>query len=120
MRCLPACAEGTLKGAPELWVLRGEQRARVLSIAQLMASLDWWVCREVLEGATELRLMLCREKRTGTRVGTSVIAACGAPRKSGSTRAPNKQEGVEHRQFTDPPAVENHLNVHPSTVAVDL
>ncbi len=34
-------------------------------------------CREVLEGATELRLMLCREKRTGTRVGTSVVAACG-------------------------------------------
>ena len=46
-----------------------------------MASLLSLVCREVLEGATELRLMLCREKRTGTRVGTSVIAACGAPRK---------------------------------------
>lgn len=34
--------------------------------------------RDVLENATELRLMLCREKRSGTRVGTSVIAACGA------------------------------------------
>ena len=45
------------------------------SVANLVSR----VCREVLEGATELRLMLCREKRTGTRVGTSVIAACGAP-----------------------------------------
>ena len=33
--------------------------------------------RDVLENAKELRLMLCREKRSGTRVGTSVIAACG-------------------------------------------
>lgn len=32
---------------------------------------------EVLEGASELRLMLCREKRVGARVGTSVVAACG-------------------------------------------
>lgn len=32
---------------------------------------------EVLEGATELRLMLCREKLQGTRKGTAVIAACG-------------------------------------------
>ena len=29
--------------------------------------------------------MLCREKRTGTRVGTSVIAACGEPVQSVST-----------------------------------
>ena len=34
----------------------------------------------MLEGASELRIMLCKEKRTaGTaRVGTSVVAACGA------------------------------------------
>ena len=34
---------------------------------------------EVLEGATELRIMLCKEKRTAgsSRVGTSVVAACG-------------------------------------------
>lgn len=31
----------------------------------------------VLDGASELRLMLCREKRVGARVGTSVVAACG-------------------------------------------
>ena len=31
--------------------------------------------------------MLCREKRTGTRVGTSVIAACGEPPQSASTAA---------------------------------
>ncbi len=36
-------------------------------------------CSEVLEGATELRIMLCKEKRTAgsSRVGTSVVAACG-------------------------------------------
>jgi hypothetical protein len=33
--------------------------------------------RELLEGANELRLMLCREKIQGTKKGTSVIAACG-------------------------------------------
>lgn len=32
---------------------------------------------EVLEGASELRVMLCREKRASGRVGTSVVAACG-------------------------------------------
>ncbi len=31
----------------------------------------------MLENANELRIMLCREKRSGTRTGTSVIAACG-------------------------------------------
>ena len=36
-------------------------------------------CRDVQENANELRIMLCREKRSGTRSGTSVIAACGAP-----------------------------------------
>ena len=43
------------------------------------------VCREVLEESRELRIMLCREKRTGTRVGTSVIAACGEPPQPAST-----------------------------------
>lgn len=32
---------------------------------------------EVLEGASELRVMLCRERRQEGRVGTSVVAACG-------------------------------------------
>ena len=32
---------------------------------------------EVLEGASELRVMLCREKRQEGRVGTTVVAACG-------------------------------------------
>lgn len=32
---------------------------------------------DVLEGAKELRLMLCREKRTEARTSTSVVAACG-------------------------------------------
>eukprot|EP00884_Botryococcus_braunii_P020982 jgi/Botrbrau1/7568/Bobra.0159s0018.1 len=32
---------------------------------------------DVLDGANELRLMLCREKKNGQRVGTSVVAACG-------------------------------------------
>ena len=34
-------------------------------------------CRELLDNANELRLMLCREKYQGTKRGTSVIAACG-------------------------------------------
>lgn len=37
--------------------------------------------REVLEGANELRVMLCRDKLvqsgSGTKRGTSVLAACG-------------------------------------------
>lgn len=32
---------------------------------------------EVLDGSNELRLMLCREKFSGSKRGTSVIAACG-------------------------------------------
>ncbi len=36
------------------------------------------LCSEVLEGASELRIMLCKEKRSGSSVGTSVVAACGA------------------------------------------
>lgn len=32
---------------------------------------------EVLEGANELRLMLCKEKRSQGRLGSSVVAACG-------------------------------------------
>ncbi|GFR43547.1 hypothetical protein Agub_g4640 [Astrephomene gubernaculifera] len=32
---------------------------------------------EVLEGSSELRLMLCREKFQGNKKGTSVVAACG-------------------------------------------
>ena len=40
--------------------------------------------RDVLESSKELRLMLCRERRTGTRVGTSVIAACGATEREAS------------------------------------
>lgn len=33
--------------------------------------------REVLQGATELRLLLCKEKRTTTRISSSTVAACG-------------------------------------------
>ena len=33
----------------------------------------------MVENSNELRIMLCREKRSGTRTGTSVIAACGKP-----------------------------------------
>lgn len=32
---------------------------------------------DVLEGANELRLMLCKEKRSQGRIGSSVVAACG-------------------------------------------
>lgn len=32
----------------------------------------------MLEGANELRMMLCKEKRSQGRIGSSVVAACGA------------------------------------------
>ncbi|GLI58674.1 hypothetical protein VaNZ11_000417 [Volvox africanus] len=35
------------------------------------------LCMELLEGSSELRLMLCREKFQGNKRGTSVVAACG-------------------------------------------
>lgn len=37
-------------------------------------------CSDVLEGANELRLMLCKEKRNAATgaVGQSIVAACGA------------------------------------------
>lgn len=37
-------------------------------------------CSEILEGSSELRIMLCKEKRspTSSRIGSSVVAACGA------------------------------------------
>ena len=47
---------------------------------RVLANSEAWgedLTLEVLEGASELRLMLCREKRVGARVGTSVVAACG-------------------------------------------
>jgi hypothetical protein len=44
---------------------------------QYPANLVAELCREVLEGSKELRLMLCREKFAGNKRGTSVIAACG-------------------------------------------
>lgn len=47
---------------------------RPFSEMQLLSLL----CRELLEGASELRFMLCRDKFQGTKRGTSVIAACGA------------------------------------------
>ena len=42
---------------------------------QLEQDFDW--CREVLEESRELRIVLCREKRSGSRVGSAVVAACG-------------------------------------------
>lgn len=32
---------------------------------------------ECLDGASELRILLCREKKNGDRQGTSIVAACG-------------------------------------------
>jgi len=32
---------------------------------------------DVLDNSNELRILLCRDKNTGTKKGTSVIAACG-------------------------------------------
>ena len=46
-----------------------------------------WRRSEILEGAKELRIMLCRQRQTGSKTGTSVIAACGAWRRGGAERA---------------------------------
>lgn len=35
------------------------------------------LCSEHFEGATELRILLCRQKAPGERAGSSIIAACG-------------------------------------------
>lgn len=43
---------------------------------------------EVLEGSKELRIVLCRDKRSGTQHRTSVVAACGeraSPSHAGAT-----------------------------------
>ena len=32
---------------------------------------------ECLDGASELRILLCREKKNGDKQGTSIVAACG-------------------------------------------
>eukprot|EP00887_Chlorella_sp_A99_P002540 scaffold6.g2540.t1 len=43
------------------------------------STIEWdeQLALEVLESASELRIMLCREKRSGDKVGTSIVAACG-------------------------------------------
>jgi hypothetical protein len=48
----------------------------------------------VLEGATEVRIMLCKEKRSGGNTGTSVVAACGAwaNLQQGFGHMPQKQQ----------------------------
>ncbi|KAK9822175.1 hypothetical protein WJX81_006438 [Elliptochloris bilobata] len=70
-----------VEGFVKVEIRGGPRNVKVQSAPKrvLANSLSWdeRLTLEVLEGATELRLMLCREKRTGTRVGTSVIAACG-------------------------------------------
>jgi hypothetical protein len=62
----------------------------------------------VLDGANELRVMLCRDKMvqssSGQKRGTSVIAACGASRK-GSSRHQQQQhnrDAVWHNTLTGP------------------
>ncbi|CAK0746273.1 hypothetical protein CVIRNUC_001679 [Coccomyxa viridis] len=63
--------------------IRGEKgiKVKVQSTPKrvLANSINWQeeLILDVLENANELRIMLCREKRSGTRTGTSVIAACG-------------------------------------------
>jgi len=53
-----------------------------------LSSLPCCPCRsEVLEGANELRIMLCRPKEaSGERSSTSIVAACGIYMKVGSVR----------------------------------
>lgn len=42
-------------------------------------TIDWeeQLALECLEGANELRILLCRQKHSGERQGTSIVAACG-------------------------------------------
>ena len=111
LRRLPAVAEGGAGGRYGAAVAAGraEGESAVEPATHHMAKLVSFVCREVLEGATELRLMLCREKRTGTRVGTSVIAACGAPRSLVSSKcmklplSASSSAGVQRRQLCRAP-----------------
>lgn len=70
-----------VEGFVKVEVRGGPRNIKVSSSPKrvLANSIQWGenLTAEVLEESRELRIMLCREKRTGTRVGTSVIAACG-------------------------------------------
>ncbi|BDA41887.1 hypothetical protein COCOBI_02-6850 [Coccomyxa sp. Obi] len=70
-----------VEGFVKVEIRGGAKNVKVQSSPKrvLANSINWQeeLVLDVLENATELRLMLCREKRSGTRVGTSVIAACG-------------------------------------------
>ncbi|EFJ51027.1 hypothetical protein VOLCADRAFT_120532 [Volvox carteri f. nagariensis] len=78
----------TNAGAFEAFVkgkLTGQLRDRLARLAQtrkapLIGDTITWreeLRMELLEGSSELRLMLCREKFQGNKRGTSVVAACG-------------------------------------------
>lgn len=70
-------------------------------------------CRDVLEGANELRVMLCRDKLvqsgSGQKRGTSVIAACGTllavlhfavlPQPFASAVLPQQQLEAHHHDY---------------------
>lgn len=73
----PSFTEGFVK----VEIRGGPRNVKVLSsIKRVHANTISWneeLTLDVLGGANELRLMLCREKKHGARVGTSVVAACG-------------------------------------------
>ncbi|KAK9803657.1 hypothetical protein WJX72_009039 [[Myrmecia] bisecta] len=70
-----------VEGFVKVEVRGGQRNIKVQTTPKrvLANSINWQeeLSLEVLEESKELRIMLCREKRTGSRVGTSVIAACG-------------------------------------------
>jgi hypothetical protein len=76
----PSFYEGFVKveirgGSPDTPTVKvASSKKRVLS-----SQISWQedLNCEVLEGATEVRIMLCKEKRSGGNTGTSVVAACG-------------------------------------------
>lgn len=47
-----------------------------MSVVIVICANSVYLCREHLDGAAELRILLCRPKPAGER-GTSIISACG-------------------------------------------
>lgn len=75
----PAFVEGYVK----VEIRGGPRNIKVVSSTKrvLANAISWQedITCEILEGASELRIMLCKEKRSPTtsRIGSSVVAACG-------------------------------------------
>lgn len=91
------------------WLWRGEAAACRARLPET-CGVALQPCREVLEGASELRILLCKEVLTASgAVKNSVVAACGAwgwgvPGRPGDClRAVRPRHGTD-RSTADPPS----------------